>query len=255
MRKFLLIFLLMLTLVGCTVTTTLKDSAPRHHVDVSTIRNPTPKAEAKSRYGNPKSYVVNNKRYSVLDSAENYSKRGTASWYGTKFHGQLTSTREPYNMLAMTAASPELPLPTYVRVRNLLNNKMVIVRVNDRGPFAPGRILDLSYAAAKKLGFANRGTAPVEVTALTTHHNAEFDRAISIQAGAFRNYQNALQLKSRLTTLTQLAINIVAKRKNGAAMYLVNIGPFASAATLQSIQSLLKTSGISAIITRNHYAT
>ena len=113
-----------------------------------------------------KSYVVKGKRYYVLNNANNYHQVGTASWYGKKFQGRRTSTSERYNLYGMTAASPVLPLPTYVKVTNLTNGKQVIVKVNDRGPFRNNRILDLSYAAAKKLGFVNKGVAPVEVESL-----------------------------------------------------------------------------------------
>lgn len=138
------------------------------------IPDAAPKSEARSRYGNPSSYVVFGKRYHVLDSAKGYNKTGYASWYGTKFHGQHTSSREPYNMFSMTAASPTLPIPTYVRVTNLENNRSVVVKVNDRGPFKSNRIIDLSFAAAKKLGYTDKGTTLVRVTAIDTGNKHSF---------------------------------------------------------------------------------
>lgn len=119
-----------------------------------------------SRHGNPNSYVVHGKRYHVLKTTKGYDKTGYASWYGTKFHGRLTSTREPYDMHAMTAASPVLPIPSYVHVTNLDNGRSVVVKVNDRGPFKSNRIIDLSYAAAKKLGYINKGVGHVRVTGI-----------------------------------------------------------------------------------------
>lgn len=142
------------------------DGAPSGNFNANNIPDAVPKAEPLSRYGNPSSYVVGGKRYYVMKSAKGYDQVGNASWYGTKFHGQHTSSNEPYNMFSMTAASPVLPIPTYVRVTNLANNRSAIVKVNDRGPFRSNRIIDLSYAAAKKLGYANIGTARVRVTAI-----------------------------------------------------------------------------------------
>ncbi|MBT8087811.1 MAG: septal ring lytic transglycosylase RlpA family protein [Gammaproteobacteria bacterium] len=128
--------------------------------------DPVPRPEPTSRYGNGPVYEVLGKRYTVMPSSAGYQERGVASWYGKKFHGNLTSNRETYDMYEMTAAHKSLPLPTYVRVRNLQNDKSVIVRVNDRGPFVHNRIIDLSYAAAMKLGMIRDGTGLVEVTAI-----------------------------------------------------------------------------------------
>lgn len=125
-----------------------------------------PRPEARSRYGNGPVYEVFGKRYTVMPSSSGYSERGVASWYGKKFHGRLTSNREPYDMYQMTAAHKTLPLPTYVRVRNLRNDKSIVVRVNDRGPFVHNRIIDLSYVAALKLDMISEGTSLVEVTAI-----------------------------------------------------------------------------------------
>jgi len=166
--KFFFSLTLCLTLAACsTLSQNYRgDGAPSGNFDASNIPDAVPKKVAKSKYGNPKSYVVAGKRYHVLASTKGYSKVGHASWYGTKFHGRLTSSRERYNMYAMTAASPHLPIPSYVRVTNMQNNKSVIVKVNDRGPFRSDRIIDLSYAAAKKLGYTGKGTAKVHVSAI-----------------------------------------------------------------------------------------
>ncbi len=125
-----------------------------------------PRPEPRSKYGNGPVYEVLGKRYHVMPSSRGYQERGVASWYGKKFHGNLTSNREVYDMHKMTAAHKTLPLPTYVRVRNLRNDKSIIVRVNDRGPFVHNRIIDLSYAAARKLDMIRDGTSMVEVTAI-----------------------------------------------------------------------------------------
>lgn len=141
------------------------DTVPTDIPDVDRIPEPTVRAEPKSRYGN-RSYSVLGQRYQVLDSAEGYDEVGTASFYGNKFHGRRTSNMEVYDMYAFTAAHKTLPLPSYARVTNLDNGRSIVVRVNDRGPFHPGRIIDLSYAAAVKLGYRDKGTARVEVKGL-----------------------------------------------------------------------------------------
>ena len=125
-----------------------------------------PRREARSKYGNGPVYEVFGQRYTVMPSGRGYQERGVASWYGKKFHGNLTSNREVYDMHAMTAAHKTLPLPSYVRVRNLRNDKSIVVRVNDRGPFVHNRIIDLSYSAALKLDMIRDGTSLVEVTAI-----------------------------------------------------------------------------------------
>ncbi|MGI9238072.1 MAG: septal ring lytic transglycosylase RlpA family protein [Woeseiaceae bacterium] len=125
-----------------------------------------PRNEPRSKYGNGPNYEVFGKHYTVMASGRGYQERGVASWYGKKFHGNLTSNREVYDMYAMTAAHKTLPLPSYVRVRNLVNDKSVVVRVNDRGPFVHNRIIDLSYSAALRLDMIKDGTSMVEVTVI-----------------------------------------------------------------------------------------
>jgi len=127
-----------------------------------------PRLEMPASTGNMREYEQGGRWYQVLDSSEGYDQRGVASWYGQDFHGRLTSSGEPYDMHAMTAAHRTLPLPTYVRVTNLANGASVVVRVNDRGPFSDPdrRIIDVSYAAAQRLGLVQSGTASVRVEAL-----------------------------------------------------------------------------------------
>lgn len=166
-----------LFVVGCTSTSTKKktnegrykvdqDYGPNTEVDVSHVKNAIPKVEPLSRGGNRSEYEVLGKNYKVLASSAGFKERGGASWYGKKFHGYLTANGEKYDMFAMTAAHKSLPLPTYLKVTNLANQKHVIVRVNDRGPFHKGRIVDLSYAAASKLDMLDHGTAQVEIEAI-----------------------------------------------------------------------------------------
>ncbi|WP_414487946.1 septal ring lytic transglycosylase RlpA family protein [Stenotrophomonas maltophilia] len=144
----------------------VKDSTPTYIPNVACIPEPEVTAETRSAIGNKSPYVVLGKSYKVLDDTRDYVERGTASYYGAKFHGRLTSNREVYDMYQFTAAHKTLPLPSFARVTNLDNGESVIVRVNDRGPFHDGRVVDLSYAAAVRLGITQRGTGNVEVRAL-----------------------------------------------------------------------------------------
>src|SRR5690606_5966440 len=141
----------------------IKDSGPDRPVSVAHIDEPVPKVEPRTRAGNSSPYKVLGKTYHVMQSPDGYKEKGVASWYGKKFHGRRTANGEVYDMYAMTAAHKTLPIPSYVRVTNVKNRRSVIVRVNDRGPFHGDRIIDLSYTAAKKLGFENSGTANVAV--------------------------------------------------------------------------------------------
>lgn len=149
------------------------DSIPDRLPEMDELHEPIPKVVKPSRGGN-KNYQVFGKNYTVMKSAENYTATGVSSWYGNKFHGHLTSNGEIYDMYAFSAAHKSLPLPTYLQVTNLANNKKVIVRVNDRGPFHGNRLIDLSYSAAYKLGFLKQGTANVKIEAITESNLANF---------------------------------------------------------------------------------
>ncbi|WNC71253.1 septal ring lytic transglycosylase RlpA family protein [Thalassotalea psychrophila] len=151
------------------------DSVPTRLPTEFELKEPTPKVVAPSRGGN-KNYQVFGKPYSVMKTAEGYKATGTASWYGKKFHGHLTSNGEVYDMYAFSAAHKSLPLPTYLQVTNLANNKSVIVRANDRGPFHQDRLIDLSYSAAYKLGMLSKGTAKVRIEAITHSNLAKFTK-------------------------------------------------------------------------------
>lgn len=144
-----------------------RDGAPWWDVDVSRIPDAVPMPHYGAYKANP--YTVLGKTYYPINDARRYNAVGTASWYGTKFHGQATANGESYDLYGMTAAHKTLPLPSYVRVTNLDNGKSVILRVNDRGPFYSDRIIDLSFAAAKKLGYAESGTARVKVEGIDPH--------------------------------------------------------------------------------------
>jgi len=161
--------LVLTTLSGCTLVGVGSPAPPLTSADginFDEIPDAIPQAELKSRSGNPETYVINGVTYRVMDTSDGYREEGIASWYGGYFHGRRTSSGDIYDMYLMTAAHKSLPLPTYVRVTNLGNGRSVVLRVNDRGPFVGDRIIDLSFAAATKLGMAEQGTARVEVVAL-----------------------------------------------------------------------------------------
>ena len=157
-----------------------RDGPPLTVVDVANKPLPIPKNEPRIKRGNVSPYTVFGVTYEVMPSAAGYQEIGTASWYGRKFHGHLTSSGEVYDMFEFTAAHKSLPIPSYVQVTNLANQEQIIVRVNDRGPFAEGRIIDLSWAAAQRLGFADKGTARVELVILA-HPDAVERNAVPVE--------------------------------------------------------------------------
>ena len=162
----------------------VKDTVPDYIPNVDAIPEPEVRTEPRSRYGNRSPYAVLGKSYTVLDDHSGYVERGTASYYGNKFHGRRTSSQEVYDMYAFTAAHRNLPLPSFARVTNLDNGRSVVVRVNDRGPFHGNRLIDLSYAAAVKLGYRERGTANVEVRALDPGEQAHAGQLLAAAQSA-----------------------------------------------------------------------
>jgi rare lipoprotein A len=179
-----------------------QDLGPKQHLDMSKAPDAVPKVEPPSRGGNKSRYEVWGKSYSVMASSLGFKQRGLASWYGQKFHGHLTSNGETYDMYAMSAAHKSLPLPTYARITNLANNKVVIVRVNDRGPFHGDRVIDLSYAAASKLDYRKTGVAQVLVEAIDARQwSLELEKNIRKQ----RSGGSISSSQSDVNTSTQFA--------------------------------------------------
>jgi peptidoglycan lytic transglycosylase len=229
------------------------DGPPKHpRVDLSSVAEPTPRAEPLSESGNDP-YIVFGETYYPLRDATDYRERGIASWYGKKFHGKRTSSGDPYDMYAMTAAHRTLPLPSYARVTNLGNGRAVIVRVNDRGPFLHNRLIDLSYAAALKLGIVGTGTGIVEVEALTVETNvavtanaknidgdlrpsnpAKLPR-LYMQVGAFKSWKNAVTLRSRLSEARFGQVFIQSEVREDVRFYRVRVGPIASVAASDAL--------------------
>jgi rare lipoprotein A len=217
--------------------TTEQDAAPPGPIP-RTFKKIIPKSEPISRYGNPSAYQVDGHTYEVMPTATGYRARGLASWYGTKFHKKKTSSGENYDVYALTAAHKTLPLPTYVKIRNLSNGKQAIVKVNDRGPFHEGRIIDLSYGAAAKLGILPKGTAPVEIEALnTSNHVAHY----YVQAGAFSSMNLAKTLSHQLEQITPSPVFIEKYQQ----YFVVKVGPFANKRMTDSLKSTLTHQGIS----------
>ncbi len=250
-RRLALAGFILVWLSACTFGVPL-DSRPANGATVGSI----PKM-SKSKSGNPSSYVVMGKRYYLLDNASGFVQRGVASWYGSKFHGRKTASGETYNMHAMTAAHKTLPIPVYVQVKNLENGRSLTVRVNDRGPFVDGRIIDLSFAAAKKLGITLSGTAKVEISVLRAGHNrarevvrtialtdkVEQDVPLFIQMGSFGSKVNAINLISELRNANELAAAVTVLRTDEGSFFRVRVGPLYDIDEANAVIRRLKTKG------------
>lgn len=227
-----------------------RDHAPDGRPDLDRIPEPVPRAEPPSRYGNRPVYSVLGRQYRVLADVRGYRERGLASWYGAKFHGRATSSMEPYDMCAFTAAHKTLPLPSYARVTHLGNGRSVVVRVNDRGPFHDGRIIDLSYVAALKLGVYETGTAMVEVEAIAPDGPvllpppAAGPTTVWLQLGAFGERRNAQALVARLREAGEPA-RLVEPQAGEARLYRVRAGPF-TGASVEEAKARLRILGLPA---------
>jgi rare lipoprotein A len=221
-------------------------TVPPPQFDPDSVPDAVPRVEARSRYGNPPVYEVFGKRYYVLSSNRGYSERGVASWYGPGFHKIRTSTGEPYDMYAMTAAHKTLPLPAYVRVTNLQNGRSVVVRVNDRGPFVGNRIIDLSYTAAAKLDMLRNGTAFVEVRSIDPDATApvKVGNPLFVQAGAFGDPANAQRLAQKLRSGAYGNVFVRDDQIAGRRMYRVRIGPVPNVAEFDRVVAALERDGV-----------
>lgn len=252
MNRIVFIVAVLATLSACTFGVPIADRDADGQVTV------IPKTSRTSA-GNPSSYVVAGKRYYVLKSPDGFKQRGVASWYGKKFHGRKTSNGETYNMYAMTAAHKTLPIPVYVRVKNLSNGRSVVVKVNDRGPFIAGRIIDLSYTAAQKLDIVGKGTAQVEINTLApgqnqsasvvrtiplTEKTAE-DIPMFIQVGSFGQEFNAVNLMRDLQDMDERAVSVSELETNNGLFYRVRVGPLFDIDEANAIIRRLKIKGFS----------
>lgn len=222
-----------------------QDFTPAQVPDLSTLPEPEPKQEPRSAMGNPVSYRVFGKEYRVLPSARGYREQGIASWYGMKFHGHRTSNGEIYDVYQFTAAHKTLPLPSYVRVTRVDNGQSVIVRVNDRGPFHEGRIIDLSYAAAVRLGINKQGTAEVTVEVVQPPAT---ESVRWVQVSALSDISAAERLQQSLQRALQ-PLNwpvVISSQEGEKPLHKVRIGPVPEGEPLQAVLERLKAINISA---------
>lgn len=225
-----------------------KDFGPSEDIDLSHIPDAVPRYEVRTRAGNKNPYTVLGKTYHLLEDETSYKERGFASWYGNKFNGYHTSNGELYDMYAMTGAHKTLPIPSYVRVTNLDNGKSVVVRINDRGPFHQGRIIDLSYAAAQRIGIHKAGTGRVEVEIALPGDAPPIPRRAEnnavkpvesalppgtyLQIGAFGNKRAAQDFAATLGTKLTFPV-IISSATSPKEIHRVRLGPFKDAKNLQ----------------------
>ncbi len=249
-----------------------QDRAPAGQFDVSGLADAQPVYEPQGNAGNKSPYTVWGERYHVLENNEGYVARGIASWYGEKFHGHKTSNGEVFNMYAMSAAHKSLRIPGYARVTNLDNGRSVIVRVNDRGPFHSDRLIDLSYAAAKKLGYQDRGTARVEVAAITVKPDGSMylagkpftpgdqqvvsggrvpgsepvqgdKTALFVQLGSFSRREPAEKLLGQARAILGGAMRVRAVDTASGRFHRVQVGPFDTEEGARRTRDLLADQG------------
>ena len=262
------------------------EAVPPKNID--NIPNAKPKPEPLLERSN-KPYVALGGTYTPMTRYQPFTQKGVASWYGKRFHGRKTALGEIYDMYAMTAAHPTLPLPSYVKVTNPANNKSVVVRINDRGPFAKGRIIDLSYAAAYKLRYVDKGSSPVEIESIDNNNiravkvkttvpenqsEQQVDATITqqqtsatmsikptqemvqtdlfyVQAGAFKHEANANKLANQIQRLA-IAENAGINNVYNDGLYRLKLGPFSSRLEADQVAAeIRKQLDLSAIITNN----
>lgn len=264
---FVLIFLTLLNACSTSRYQHAKDSIPSRLPNQNELKDAIARAEPYSRGGN-KNYQVRGIHYKVLTSADGFEQTGIASWYGKKFHGHLTSNGEIYDMYGMSAAHKNLPLPTYLKVTNLANNKSVIVRANDRGPFHESRIIDLSYSAAYKLDMLSAGTAKVKITAITEFddHNLTQNSDISVKDASvstslqtlnqekhyiqvFATSRQSLAKKTAKKLTKQYAQTVKYPEENG--IYRIQIGPILNAITRNNLLKKLREGDYPSAYLRN----
>ena len=238
----------------------VRDSGPPAPVDMLATPEVTPVREPIGVAGNKSPYVVNGVKYRIRKDVKGYREKGQASWYGTKFHGRKTANGEVYNMYAMSAAHKTLPLPSYAKVTNLDNGRSVIVRVNDRGPFVPGRIIDLSYTAAQKLGYIDRGVARVVVEALDPEVLPSANETLAVekdaaarqalpkdasfklpentflQVGAYSSSAQAEDVRAQLAAAFGYPVSVSPIERGGKTLYRVRIGPIAQQRALAALR-------------------
>jgi len=239
-RLITLISLFAISVVNLTACTSgrykhSQDFIPNPILDPAALKDAEVKLEPLSSMGNPKRYTVLGKEYEVMTHAAGFKQQGFASWYGMKFHGHATSNGEIYDVYQMTAAHKTLPLPSYVKVTRTDTQESVVVRVNDRGPFHEGRIIDLSYSAAVKLGIHKTGTAAVtmEVISSPTKGPEKW-----LQVTALSNEQSAKALQQKLQAMQQWPVAVTSNEKR--SLHKVRIGPIPEGQATDKVITILQ---------------
>jgi rare lipoprotein A len=231
-----------------------QDRAPTRIVDLASIPEVIPEPLNRTGAGNRSPYTVLGKSYEVMPTEVGYNERGVASWYGEKFHGHKTSNGEVFDMFLASAAHKSLPIPSFLRVTNLDNNRSIVVRVNDRGPFHGDRVIDLSYAAAVKLGYADRGTARVQLESIiaTGTFGDRVVRAANsggnetlrvnstdskyLQVGAFSDLSAAQEVTSKVEEITSLPVFIwTVNTSSNKILHRVRVGPISDPGQIQRV--------------------
>ncbi|MEZ5503902.1 MAG: septal ring lytic transglycosylase RlpA family protein [Halioglobus sp.] len=227
------------------------DFAPLRPISPEEVRDAVPQPDPILAVGNMSPYIIDGKTYVVLKDYRQYRERGTASWYGAKFMGHETSNGELYDVYQASAAHKSLPIPCYARVTNLENGRSIVVRVNDRGPFHSDRLIDLSYAAAVKLGYMEKGTAPVEVEVIDVvgvedRRDESYGMYRFLQLGAFGQEGTARSLMQELQGLLAAPVFISPVQSGGTLLYRVRVGPVEDRNQLLALQQKLQASGYEA---------
>ena len=241
-RCLIILMVALLALSGCGKKDRYRD------IDTDKIKPWVPKSEPLSQYGNHSPYRVHGKTYRVNNHPNGYSETGRASWYGKKFHGRPTSNQEIFDMYKLTAAHKTLPLPSYVEVTNKNNNKKVVVRVNDRGPFVGNRIIDLSYAAAKALGFVHEGIADVHIRVVNSPRDL-VDKPIVqgltyLQLGAFSDRNAAYNLAKKVSQILGIETFVTILPTRSGSLHRVRIGPVKSEWKVNQLINQITANGI-----------
>lgn len=263
LKNYITVLILIVSVVFITSCAGVRDSAPTNYTKKwHEIPDAIPEEVTPSKYGNPDSYEVMGKTYHVKDVSGDFEQQGIASWYGRKFHGRRTSSGEDYDMYAMTAAHKTLRIPVYVEVTNIDNGRKAVVKVNDRGPFHEGRIIDLSYAAATKLGVAKSGTANVKIRVIDYGNDVLADKSnvekgksvkktatrtavvdtekVYVQVAVFKSEKNALNQMDELQGQGFFDIRLHVEQKKDSALYRVRIGPLPSERVAKNVLAQLE---------------
>lgn len=252
-RQLLTTLILCLLVTACSSTRQSSDGRPLRDISAAEVADAKPRPDPVLAAGNTSPYRVDAVEYTVLATSQGYRERGIASWYGRKFHGRNTANGEIFDAYGASAAHRSLPLPSYLRVTNLDNYRSMVVRVNDRGPFHADRVIDLSYGAAVKLGFAERGTARVELVAISVEGTEDLRKDPQfaswrsdyrfLQVGSFSEEESARALQQRLVEQVSARVEVSEFQAGDKAWFRVRVGPIQDRRQLREIQENLTQLG------------